>query len=354
MIVLGVLKPNTRQSANICHSQAVLSTYVTLLPYNFLILEANHLPSQDSFFSPTHSRRPHCFGGDLKISECSSVSHRELLGTWIQFWIKLGFSNRGCMKWSATTAFLYPGYASYKTLSQRPASEAELERWLMYWSVLGCIVGVEYLAGWLISWWVEVDSIFKWETLMIVKDPTLLDYENDIPALPRLASNARRNICLHRPSPPILRKSWTTNWPSDRRSARTTLSLRTRKGTSCLASSPRGSHSARNSKPCCTARNKYEWPYSAFTNSSWSCTVDFFALDLIRPFNYRRWYSTFTANCCGHVAWCWCPHRSFESEYQHCPWFNFWWATFEVNRSSPRTGTIWERAFDATVNPTSE
>ncbi|KAG9226866.1 hypothetical protein CCMSSC00406_0003461 [Pleurotus cornucopiae] len=53
---------------------------------------------------------------------------------------------------SSAGAFLYPGYASYKTLSQRPASEDELERWLMYWSVLGCIVGVEYVAEWLISW----------------------------------------------------------------------------------------------------------------------------------------------------------------------------------------------------------
>ncbi|KAF8909198.1 TB2/DP1, HVA22 family-domain-containing protein, partial [Mucidula mucida] len=53
---------------------------------------------------------------------------------------------------SSVSAFLYPGYASYKTLSQRPASEEELERWLMYWSVLGCIVGVEYVAEWMISW----------------------------------------------------------------------------------------------------------------------------------------------------------------------------------------------------------
>ncbi|KAL6304680.1 TB2/DP1, HVA22 family-domain-containing protein [Sparassis latifolia] len=53
---------------------------------------------------------------------------------------------------SASAAFLYPGYASYKTLSQRPASEADLERWLMYWSVLGCIVAVEYVAEWLVSW----------------------------------------------------------------------------------------------------------------------------------------------------------------------------------------------------------
>ncbi|KAF8961827.1 TB2/DP1, HVA22 family-domain-containing protein [Flammula alnicola] len=61
---------------------------------------------------------------------------------------------------SALAAFLYPGYASYKTLSQRPASEAELERWLMYWSVLGCIVGVEYLAEWLVSW-IPLYTTFK-------------------------------------------------------------------------------------------------------------------------------------------------------------------------------------------------
>ncbi|THH12566.1 hypothetical protein EW146_g7577 [Bondarzewia mesenterica] len=53
---------------------------------------------------------------------------------------------------SSVAAFLYPGYASFKTLSQRPASEEDLERWLMYWSVLGCIVGVEYVAEWIVSW----------------------------------------------------------------------------------------------------------------------------------------------------------------------------------------------------------
>jgi receptor expression-enhancing protein 1/2/3/4 len=53
---------------------------------------------------------------------------------------------------SCIAAFLYPGYASFKTLSQRPASEEDLERWLMYWSVLACVVGVEYLAEWLVSW----------------------------------------------------------------------------------------------------------------------------------------------------------------------------------------------------------
>ncbi|KAI6038582.1 receptor expression-enhancing protein 4 [Pisolithus marmoratus] len=53
---------------------------------------------------------------------------------------------------SSVVAFLYPGYASYKTLSRRPACEEDIERWLMYWSVLGCIVGVEYVAEWLVSW----------------------------------------------------------------------------------------------------------------------------------------------------------------------------------------------------------
>ena len=69
-------------------------------------------------------------------------------------------------------AFLYPGYASYKTLSQRPASEADLERWLMYWSVLGCVVGVEYVAEWLVSWYVS--SLSKENT------PFTLGYLNPI------------------------------------------------------------------------------------------------------------------------------------------------------------------------------
>ena len=47
--------------------------------------------------------------------------------------------------------YLYPGYKSYKTLSQRPANEADIERWLMYWSIIGCVVAIES-AEWLINW----------------------------------------------------------------------------------------------------------------------------------------------------------------------------------------------------------
>ncbi|KAI0276941.1 TB2/DP1, HVA22 family-domain-containing protein [Russula aff. rugulosa BPL654] len=66
---------------------------------------------------------------------------------------------------SCIAAFLYPGYASFKTLSQRPASEEDLERWLMYWSVLACVVGVEYLAEWLVSW---IPFYYLFKTLFLL------------------------------------------------------------------------------------------------------------------------------------------------------------------------------------------
>ncbi|KAK7460818.1 hypothetical protein VKT23_008747 [Stygiomarasmius scandens] len=44
---------------------------------------------------------------------------------------------------SITCGYLYPAYASYKSLSVRPASTPELERWLMYWCILGTLTFVE-------------------------------------------------------------------------------------------------------------------------------------------------------------------------------------------------------------------
>ena len=85
-----------------------------------------------------------------------NIAHRQVSAKLRE--IHLSFLNLITSYASALAAFLYPGYASYKTLSQRPASEAELEHWLMYWSVLGCVVGVEYLAEWLVSWYVP--SVF--------------------------------------------------------------------------------------------------------------------------------------------------------------------------------------------------
>ncbi|KAG8859704.1 hypothetical protein FRB96_004278 [Tulasnella sp. 330] len=53
---------------------------------------------------------------------------------------------------NSTAGFIYPTYATYKCLSRRPSSEQELERWLMYWSVVGCIIAVEHVAEWAIRW----------------------------------------------------------------------------------------------------------------------------------------------------------------------------------------------------------
>lgn len=53
---------------------------------------------------------------------------------------------------SAWFAFLLPSYATFKALSRHPASDQELQRWGMYWSVVGVFLAVEYVAEWLISW----------------------------------------------------------------------------------------------------------------------------------------------------------------------------------------------------------
>ncbi|KAF5388488.1 hypothetical protein D9757_004586 [Collybiopsis confluens] len=49
-------------------------------------------------------------------------------------------------------AFCLPCYRTYKTLSQRPIVEADVERWCRYWVIIGGFIGLEYVAGWLLSW----------------------------------------------------------------------------------------------------------------------------------------------------------------------------------------------------------
>nr|ODN95514.1 hypothetical protein L204_04054 [Cryptococcus depauperatus CBS 7855] len=52
--------------------------------------------------------------------------------------------------------YLYPAYASYKALSLHPGSSpeavAQVERWLMYWAVVGSWTAVESLLGWAFTW----------------------------------------------------------------------------------------------------------------------------------------------------------------------------------------------------------
>ena len=57
-----------------------------------------------------------------------------------------------CSPSSAWFAFLLPSYATWKALAHRPVSEPELERWCMYWAVVGAFVAFEYVTGWLLDW----------------------------------------------------------------------------------------------------------------------------------------------------------------------------------------------------------
>ncbi|KAH9486585.1 Putative HVA22-like protein g [Psilocybe cubensis] len=71
---------------------------------------------------------------------------------------------------SAWFAFLLPCYATYKALARRPFSESDLQKWSMYWTVMGAFVAFEYLGEWLAA------------LLLGIKDPFL--------AFPLFAANS--------------------------------------------------------------------------------------------------------------------------------------------------------------------
>ncbi|KAF8203188.1 TB2/DP1, HVA22 family-domain-containing protein [Pholiota molesta] len=64
---------------------------------------------------------------------------------------------------SAWFAFLLPCLATYKALSRRPLAEPDIQRWSMYWAVIGVFMAFEYVAEWTVSWlpfyW-EVKTLF--------------------------------------------------------------------------------------------------------------------------------------------------------------------------------------------------
>ncbi|KAH9937266.1 TB2/DP1, HVA22 family-domain-containing protein [Fomitopsis serialis] len=67
------------------------------------------------------------------------------------------------MLYSAWFSLLLPAYGTWKSLAHRPVSEPELERWAMYWSVMGAFVAFEHVAEWFISW-----LPFYWEIKILV------------------------------------------------------------------------------------------------------------------------------------------------------------------------------------------
>ncbi|KAF5352695.1 hypothetical protein D9756_006058 [Leucocoprinus leucothites] len=88
---------------------------------------------------------------------------------------------------SAWFAFLLPSYATFKALSHRPLSEPELQRWAMYWSVVGAFVAFEYTAEWFISWCViNLSSSFKF---LSHANLTIFATQNTLLALPCPSTN---------------------------------------------------------------------------------------------------------------------------------------------------------------------
>ncbi|KZT30719.1 hypothetical protein NEOLEDRAFT_1083032 [Neolentinus lepideus HHB14362 ss-1] len=68
-----------------------------------------------------------------------------------------------CHVISAWFAFFLPCYSTFKALAHRPLSEPELERWAMYWCVVGAFVTVEYAVEWLVDWfpfYYEIKMLF--------------------------------------------------------------------------------------------------------------------------------------------------------------------------------------------------
>ncbi|KII93764.1 hypothetical protein PLICRDRAFT_58830, partial [Plicaturopsis crispa FD-325 SS-3] len=64
---------------------------------------------------------------------------------------------------TAWFAFILPSFSTFKALSHRPLSEPELERWAMYWSVIGAYVAFQYTVEWLFNWfpfYVEAKTVF--------------------------------------------------------------------------------------------------------------------------------------------------------------------------------------------------
>jgi receptor expression-enhancing protein 1/2/3/4 len=51
----------------------------------------------------------------------------------------------------SVSAFIFPIFACYKALKAN--DQAQLTQWLMYWVVVGSVLAVENLIGWLLNWY---------------------------------------------------------------------------------------------------------------------------------------------------------------------------------------------------------
>jgi len=64
---------------------------------------------------------------------------------------------------------LYPAYSSYKTLTKRPAEETDLERWVMYWTVLASLLTLEHIFP--LVYWIPFYSLLRFIFLLYLVLP---------------------------------------------------------------------------------------------------------------------------------------------------------------------------------------
>jgi len=103
------------------------------------------------------------------------VTHIPLAKVWP---IPSQISTPSNASYSAWFAFFVPCYATFKSLSSRPISEVELQKWAMYWSVIGAFVAFEYVAEWFISWYASFYSYLELGSHSPHKVPVLLGSKN--------------------------------------------------------------------------------------------------------------------------------------------------------------------------------
>ncbi|KAF8332665.1 TB2/DP1, HVA22 family-domain-containing protein [Cantharellus anzutake] len=77
---------------------------------------------------------------------------------------------------SAILIYLYPSYATYKVLAKRPGTEAEVEKWLIYWCVVGAFVAFEKSFEWLVHWVIFYSDIKALVLLFISQGGTGVIY----------------------------------------------------------------------------------------------------------------------------------------------------------------------------------
>ena len=76
----------------------------------------------------------------------------------------------------------------------------------MYWSVLGCVIGFEYVAEWAVSWYFRSSSLFVSQLILpgkTIQDSFLLHYQDPLLALPCSAADPRLLLPLCKPPPAI-------------------------------------------------------------------------------------------------------------------------------------------------------